>query len=75
LKVGKSERERVRKGSLKTRQKKLKFSEKPKDHKIWALTPLVRTCHVATMRVVPPLLIKCGTKPQEPYLVIEPFIF
>ena len=75
LKVGKSERERVKRGSLKTRHKKLKFSGKPKGHIIGALTPLVKTRHVATMRVTPPLRIKCGMKPQEPCLVIEPFIF
>ena len=75
LKVGKSENERVKRGSLKTRHKKLKFSGKPKGHTIGALTPLVRTHHVATMRVASPLRIKCGTKTQEPCLVIEPFIF
>ena len=62
MKVGKSENERVKRGSLKTRHKKLKFSGKPKGHIIGALTPLVRTHHVATMRVASPLRFKCGTK-------------
>ena len=75
MKVGKSEGERAKRGNLKTRHKKLKFSGKSIGHTIGVLTPLVRTCHMATMCVVPPLHIKCGTKPQEPCLVIDPFIF
>ena len=47
--VGKSEGERGKKGSLKTRHKKLKFSGKLKSHTNRTLTPLVRTRHVATM--------------------------
>ena len=38
----------------------------PKSHTIGALTPLVRTCHVATICVAPPLCIECGVKSQEP---------
>ena len=68
-------RERGKKWSLKTRHKKLKFSGKLKSHTNGALTPLIRTCHVATMCVALPLRIKCGTKPQKPWLVRKPFIF
>ena len=63
------------KGSLKTRLKKLKFSEKPKSHTTGALTLLIRTRHVATMRMALPLRIKYGTLPQEPCLGRKLFIF
>ena len=56
------------KGSLKTRHKKLKFSGKPKSHTNGALTPLIRTHHMATMHVAQSLRIKYGTLPQEPCL-------
>ena len=36
---------------------KLKFSGKPKGHTIGALIPLIRTCHVVTSCVAPPLCI------------------
>jgi len=75
LRVGESERESEMKGSLKTKAQKLKISEKPKSHTIGALTPLVRTRHVAMMCVAPPLRIKCGAKPQKPCLARKPFIF
>ena len=54
LGVGESEGESEEKRSLKTKAQKLKFSRKPKSHTIGALTPLIRTCHVAMTHVVPP---------------------
>ena len=62
-------------GSLKTRHKKLKFSGKPKSHTNEALTPLIKTRHMATMSMALPLRIKCGTIPQEPCLGRKPSIF
>ena len=50
-------------GKFKTRHKKLKFSGKSKSHINESLTSLVRTRHMATMRVASPLRIKCGTIP------------
>ena len=41
-----SEEEREKKGSLKTRHKKLKISGKPKKHTSGALNPPIRMCHV-----------------------------
>ena len=73
--IGKSEGESEEKGSLKTKARKLKFSGKPKSHTVGALTPLVRTRHVAMMCVALPLCIKCGAKSQEPCSVSKPFIF
>ena len=70
-----SEEEREKKGSLKTRHKKLKISIKLKRHMRGALTPPVRTHHVATMCTAPPLRIKCGTKPQKSRLSKKPFTF
>ena len=72
---GKSEGERGKKRSLKTRHKKLKISEKPKSHTNEALTPLVRTRQVATMCMALPLRIKCRTISQEPCLGRKPFTF
>ena len=66
---------REKRGSLKTRHKKLKFSWKPKSHTNGTLTPLVKTRHVAMMCVALPLRIKCRTKPQEPCLIRKPSIF
>ena len=63
------------KGSLKTRHKKLTFSRKPKSHINEALTPLIRTRHVAKMRVAPPLRIKYRMLLQDPCLGRKPFIF
>ena len=63
------------KGSLKTRLKKLKFSGKHKSHTTEALTLLIRTHHVATIRVASPLRFKCGTKTQEPCMGRKLFIF
>ena len=54
MEVGESEGESEEKGSLKTKAQKLKFSGKPKSHTIGALTPLVRTRHMAMMCVAPP---------------------
>ena len=75
MEVGESEGESEKKGSLKIKAQKLKFSKKPKSHTIGALTPLVRTRHVAMMCVAPPLSIKCGPKSQEPCPIRKPFIF
>ena len=44
---GKSEERR----SLKTKAQKAEIQWKPKGHTIGALTPMIRTCHVATTRV------------------------
>ena len=75
LEVGESDGESEKKGSLKIKAQKLKFSRKPKSHTIGALTPLVRTHHVAMMCVAPPPIIKCGVKSQEPCPIRKPFIF
>ena len=74
MEVGESEGENEKKESLKTKVQKLKFNGKPKSHTIGALTPLVRTRHVAMMCVAVPC-IKCGAKSQEPCLIRKPFIF
>ena len=78
----KSEEEREEKGSLKTKHKKSKANGNPKSRTSGALTPLTIMCHVATMctapplRInVPPLRIKCGTKPQDSCLGKQPFTF
>ena len=38
------------------------------------LTPRTSTCHVATLRVAPPLSIKFGTEPQESQTAQENFL-
>ena len=75
MEVGESDGESEKKGSLKIKAQKLKFSRKPKTYTIGALTPLVRTHHVAMMCVAPPPIIKCGVKSQEPCPIRKPFIF
>lgn len=53
----KSERENEKRRSLKTKAQQLKTSGKFKSYTIGAFTPLIRTRHVATMGVAPPLRI------------------
>ena len=60
-----SEEEREKKGSLKTRHKKMKISGKPKRHTGGALTPPVRTCHVAMMCTACHYALNAGWNPKS----------
>ena len=60
-----SEEEREKKGSLKTRHKKMKISWKPKRHTRGALTPPVRTCHVAMMCTACHYALNAGRNPKS----------